>query len=319
MSGAEISWLAGDGSDRCYYRVQGGGRPDPAVLMQLSGVDAEKLKADSYDWITLGRLISREGVLVPQVLATMKDHAALLIEDYGDLMLEGRVYELAEKGDFDAVSGLYRRCAEVVKCFLSIRPDPAAVWCQRSFDTERYVWELNFFAQKYLQAVAGIRFTPTEQDSFERETHALAGVLAKLSTAFVHRDFHSRNVMIVRDQVAIIDFQDARLGAAAYDLVSLYFDSYVPFTGAFRAELLAEGMELLDSAEVAATWKSVLLQRQIKAIGSFGFLTVDKKRGDYLKYVDPALRTLEEAAVYDARWPFLSGELLARMRAQLAK
>ena len=61
----------------------------------------------------------------------------------------------------------------------------------------------------------------------------------------------------------------------------------------------------------------MLLQRQLKAIGSFGFLTLDKQRGDYLKYVPSALATIEDQAVLDSRWPFISGPLLQRLRAHL--
>jgi hypothetical protein len=61
-------------------------------------------------------------------------------------------------------------------------------------------------------------------------------------------------------------------------------------------------------------WRAILLQRQLKAIGSFGYLTLVKNRGNYLRYVRPALDTLAHDLVYDERWPFLSGTLLERIR-----
>ena len=316
LKSVSIGWLAGDGSDRCYYRVTSPERTESLVLMQLSGQDAEKLKQDEYDWIKVARILSAQGVFVPELITTLRDNAAIVIQDYGDVMLEGRVKDLASRGEWTTIRELYRRCSGIVAQFLKVQPDPNAVWCQRSFDEERYVWELNFFQKKYLQECAGILLSKDEQDSFGREVHALAKELAAQSHSFVHRDFHSRNIMAQGDKLAIIDFQDARLGAPAYDLVSLCFDSYVPFSGAFRQQLMEDGIKILG-VDVAKTWKPVLLQRQIKAIGSFGYLTVDKGRGDYLKYVDPALRTLEDAGVEDPRWPFLSGELLRKMRRKL--
>lgn len=317
VKSVSIGWLAGDGSDRCYYRVTSPERPEPLVLMQLSGQDAERLKADEYDWIKVARILSARGVFVPEVITTLRENAAIVIQDYGDVMLEGRVKDLVAKGDWTTIRELYRRCSGIVAQFLKVEPDPKAVWCTRAFDEERYVWELNFFQQKYLTAVAGITFSKGEQEAFGREVHALARALAAQSRYFVHRDFHSRNIMAQGDKLAIIDFQDARLGSAAYDLVSLCFDSYVPFTSAFRHQILDDGLKLVGD-EAAVWWKPVLLQRQIKAIGSFGFLTVDRQRGDYLKYVAPALATLEDAGVADERWPFISGEMLRKMRQKIA-
>ena len=123
--------------------------------------------------------------------------------------------------------------------------------------------------------------------------------------------------MIHDQKVAVIDFQDARLGPPSYDLVSLVFDSYVPLSPESRLKLLNEGLDLIAasaSKEVAdrarEEWKPMLLQRQLKAIGSFGYLTVDKSKGDYIKNVAPALQTLLDASVQDVRWPFISGKLL---------
>ena len=324
VSTLDIAWLAGDGSDRCYYRLFSPQLPKPLVLMQLSGTDVEKLKAGDYDWIKVERILSARGVRVPAVVAVLKEHGAIVIQDYGDVMLEGRVYDLAEKNDFDGVRKLYADGAAIIGRMLKINEEKGAVWCGRSFDAERYIWELKFFAQKYLQLAAGITLTEEEEGSFDREVHSLAHELGQLSHSFVHRDFHSRNVMVEDDRLAIIDFQDARLGSPAYDLVSLYFDSYVPFSGELRKSLLEEGFSVLEGVvgiktvdEMRAWWKPVLLQRQLKAIGSFGYLTLDRQRGDYLKYVGPAIKTLEDSDVGDARWPFLSQELVQRVRQRL--
>jgi aminoglycoside/choline kinase family phosphotransferase len=320
-----IEWLAGDGSDRCYYRIYSPALARSLVLMQLSGSDAQALKDDGYDWVKIARLLDAKGIYVPRVVAAMPDHAALVIQDYGDVMLEGHIFGLAGRDDWASVRQVYRQCSDICASFLEIPTDPQASWCRRSFDAERFVWELNFFLQKYAGPVAGIQLTASEQATFAEEAQALAEELASGSHYFVHRDFHSRNIMIQDGRLAIIDFQDARLGPVSYDLVSLVFDSYVPFTGKTRNQILDDALDLYAQRlgasvrrEVEEQWRPMLLQRQLKAIGSFGFLTLDKQRGDYLKYVSPALRTLEEQGVVDARWPFLSSELVKRMRAHLA-
>ena len=316
-----IDWLAGDGSDRCYYRLSSPELPNSLVLMQLSGLDAEALKRGGYDWIRVADVLEHYRIPVPRVAAQLPDHAALIIEDYGDRMLEGQVFGYAALKDWNPVFKLYEGCAEVLSRFLAIPRNPESVWCQKQFDEERFVWELNFFMTKYGVPVAGFEFTETEEAEYQRDISALSKFLASNSKFFVHRDFHSRNVMVHNGQLAVIDFQDARLGPPSYDLVSLCFDSYVPLSAEQRTNLLKRGLEIFERDHGTMTtkiirdeWKAMLLQRQLKAIGSFGFLTLDKNRGDYLKYVVPAVATLIDHDVGDDRWPFLSRTLLQRLK-----
>jgi len=319
-----MEWLAGDGSDRCYYRIRSPELPNPLVLMQLSGSDAEALKSGGYEWITIANLLAEQGVFVPRVSNALTAHAALLIEDYGNQMLEGIVLQNIQTQRMTDIRTLYRQCSGIVARFLGIPRNESSIWCKRGFDTERFTWELNFFMQKYARPVAGVILTAAEETQFNRDVQILSETLAANSRYFVHRDLHSRNIMVKDDKLAVIDFQDARLGPASYDLVSLCFDSYVPFNGVLRRQLLDDGLEVIRQAngadvyaEAAALWRPMLLQRQLKAIGSFGFLTLDKQRGDYLKYVPSALATIEDQAVLDARWPFISGPLLQRLRTHL--
>lgn len=321
-----IEWLAGDGSDRCYYRLFSPELTRSLVLMQLSGTDAAALRADGYDWIKIAALLEARGLFVPKVVATMPEHAALVIEDYGDVMLEGLIFAHAERDEAQEVRALYSEASEIIAAFLKIPPSPEVTWCRRSFDTERFVWELNFFVQKYVAPVTGWQFSRSEQTQFDADVKALASALASNSHYFVHRDFHSRNVMVRGGRLAVIDFQDARLGPASYDLVSLCFDSYVPLTAATRALFLADGLEIIRRRagskahdEAHELWRPMLLQRQLKAIGSFGFLTLDKQKGDYLRYVSPALKTIEDQRIEDERWPFLSGELVRQVRSHLER
>ena len=319
-----IDWLAGDGSDRCYYRIHSIKLESPLVLMQLSGSDAVALRAGGYDWIKIASLLADRDIFVPRVIATMPDHAALIIEDYGNQMLEGLVFAMVEKQRTQELQALYKKCLQVVAKFLAIPATQNAVWCHRAFDADRFTWELNFFIQKYAQPIAGITFSPGERAQFDLEVKILSESLAANSHYFVHRDFHSRNVMVKDTTLAVIDFQDARLGPASYDLVSLCFDSYVPFTAAFRTQLMKSGLTIIKDQlgskihnEVESLWRPMLLQRQLKAIGSFGYLTLDKKRNNYLKYVEPALATLEAQNLQDQRWPFISDTLIRRLRHQL--
>jgi aminoglycoside/choline kinase family phosphotransferase len=217
---------------------------------------------------------------------------------------------------------LYRSAAEILIRFLEIKVpsnlrEDRPVWTQRAFDQERFEWELNFFCKKFLEPVARIKLSPAQNIKMQSEISEISGYLARLPQHFVHRDFHSRNVMVHDERLAVIDFQDARLGPAAYDAVSLFYDSYVPFAAEDRRKMFTAFLQLAGvklghatRLEIEQQWRAVLLQRQLKAIGSFGYLTIDKNKGNYLKYVKPALSTLKGAGINDPRWPFLSVELL---------
>lgn len=312
-----IEWLAGDGSDRCYFRVRSPELKNSYVLMQLSGNDAENLKKGRYDWVTVSNILKRHNISAPSSVAIMADHAAIIIDDYGDQMLETVAVGMSKKVIDNKVLSLYSKSLETVASFLSIKPAPGDIWTTRAFDAERFEWELRFFINKYLGPVAHYKLSPTEEADFFNDIRAISSYLSADSNYFVHRDFHSRNIMIHHDDVAVIDFQDARLGPPSYDLVSLVFDSYVPLSPEIRMKLLSDGLNLIQTtvgtnvAERARQeWRPMLLQRQLKAIGSFGYLTVDKRKGDYLKNVAPALQTILDAGVQDVRWPFISGKLL---------
>ena len=312
-----VDWLAGDGSDRCYFRVRSPELPVSYVLMQLSGTDAENLAKGRYDWVEISDILRANNITAPRCVAALKDHAAILIEDYGDVMLESVVLAAHKGQKILETLPLFTKSLETVAKFLDIRPTPGNVWTNRKFDRERFEWELRFFVAKYLVPVAHYQLSSSEEHDFNNEIKAISAFLAQHSEYFVHRDFHSRNIMVLNDDVAVIDFRDARLGPASYDLVSLVFDSYVPLAPETRMALLNEGFSAVEASAGALAasrardeWRPMLLQRQLKAIGSFGFLTVDKHKGDYLKNVAPALQTLLDAGVQDARWPFLSGKLI---------
>lgn len=319
----QIQWLAGDGSDRAYYRLIDS---DPfAVVMQLSGSDKDILAQGRYDWIEIGKTLERHHVRVPRLLDVLGEYGALIIEDCGDRMLETEVVRLCAENARPEIESLYLKATDIIaKLFAIVDERRTESWSRRAFDQARLVWELRFFIAEYLEPVAGWQGS---RDQLNVEIDDLAGALAAQPQVFVHRDFHSRNIMVDRSdpsQLVVIDFQDARLGPPAYDLVSLCFDSYVPIPNQERLPLLDRALSKMsmDAAvrqSIEETWRPVLVHRQLKAIGSFGYLTLKKNRGDYLRYVPTAARILVDAGVADSRWPLLSRTIPALLSEGLTR
>ena len=321
LESIQVSWLAGDGSDRCYYRLHDQVNSKTFVLMQLSGDDAVMLAKDGYEWVKISALLNDHRISAPKTIAALPDFAALIIDDYGDIMMETFAIEALVKNQRTEVLQLYQQAFHMLRKFLEIKESGQSHWRDRSFDAARFEWELHFYREQFLEAVLEWKFSPTEAHAFHRDAKALAQWLADRSHYFVHRDFHSRNVMVKDQKLAVIDFQDARLGPPTYDLVSLCFDSYIPLTGHERRELVENGIQILASTERSLTVEQLeaeigpmLLQRQLKAIGSFGYLTVKKNRGNYLRNIAPALATLDADLIEDERWPFLSRTMMQELK-----
>jgi aminoglycoside/choline kinase family phosphotransferase len=108
-----------------------------------------------------------------------------------------------------------------------------------------------------------------------------------------HRDYHSRNLMLHAGRLYLIDFQDARMGPDTYDLVSLLRDSYVDVTDRELDELIAYFVALKgikDAAAFRQRFDLMALQRNLKALGTFGYQTIARGNPVYIQYIPRTLR-----------------------------
>jgi aminoglycoside/choline kinase family phosphotransferase len=198
-----------------------------------------------------------------------------------------------------------------------------------AFDVDKLLWELEFFTKHYLEGYRGAAIAPAEREALRGEWQRLAEELAAEPRVLCHRDYHSRNLMLHGDELFIIDFQDARLGPDTYDLVSLLRDSYVDLPEATVDELAAYFVALkrqgIDPAPHRA-WEAdfrgrfdvMALQRNLKALGTFGFQTGVRRNPVYIQYIPRTIRHVERNLHRnDARFGRLR-ELLAAYMDELA-
>ena len=177
-----------------------------------------------------------------------------------------------------------------------------------AFDVEKLTWELQFFTKHFLEAYRGAQITPAARDALAAEYAAIAEELAAEPPVLCHRDYHSRNLMLHDGSLYIIDFQDARLGPDTYDLVSLLRDSYIDFTEPQVEGLIAfflalrEGQQATpdDPEEFRRRFDLMALQRNLKALGTFGFQTTSRQNTVYIQYIP---RTLNYARANLLRYP----------------
>ncbi len=315
-----LEQIAGDGSDRKFYRAllaEGGGAQRSLVIMQGAGTLAEAASSNQR-WVEVGEHLRQLGLRVPGIVEVLPQLGVVVMEDFGDRTFAEGVLSALREADREQLEGLYHQAFCQIGILLSA-PQDHWPWLKAvAFDRAKFSFELSFFAQHFCHTLARLKLSRAETSWFERDCTALASFLSEqLPLAGVHRDFHSRNLMLCADgALGLIDFQDMRRGPLPYDVVSLCFDSYVPLSLAQRRRLLTQGIvtitklrpEISVEAFADEICRAVLLQRQLKAMGSFAYLATRKGKADFLRYLKPAGETLVE--LYDPRWPFLSSSFI---------
>jgi aminoglycoside/choline kinase family phosphotransferase len=164
------------------------------------------------------------------------------------------------------------------------------------------MFELDFFATHFLEGHRGIAFAPAERAALAEEFTSLASELSDEPRVVCHRDYHSRNLMVRDGRLAIIDFQDARLGPDTYDLVSLLRDSYVALSATDVDALIGLFLSLErgplgftgDAARFRERFDTMAVQRNLKALGTFGYQASVRRNPAYLDDVPRTLGYLED-------------------------
>jgi aminoglycoside/choline kinase family phosphotransferase len=251
--------------------------------------------------VNVQRYLERAGARVPAIHAFLERERLMVLEDLGDEMLETRLLAGDPAGPLYgmAVDRLARLRARAER-----DPDPSCIAFRRSFDRTLYRWELDHFREWLLEAWKAAELSPAERPEVDRAFDAIADALAAEPTGFTHRDYQSRNLMVLPGgEQAIIDFQDALLGPRQYDLVALLRDSYVELPPElvdrmvlrYLDRLAAEGGPRLDPAAFRATFDLLTVQRKLKDAGRFVF--IDRVRGNpgFLPSIPASLRYVREA------------------------
>ena len=134
---------------------------------------------------------------------------------------------------------------------------------------------------------------PSTRTRLLEEFERLVTPLAAEPRVLCHRDYHSRNLMVHDGRLVVIDFQDARMGPATYDLVSLLRDSYadLPDTAieGLKARFLSQAPDPPPSAEFDSRFDAMALQRNLKALGTFGYQTSVRRNPVYIQYIPRTL------------------------------
>jgi N-acetylmuramate 1-kinase len=160
-----------------------------------------------------------------------------------------------------------------------------------AFDEEKLMQEMDFFLAHFVRGLCGADPSPAAEKTLRAFFTRMCSVLAEEPRIFTHRDYHSRNLIVQNKRPVMIDFQDARMGPAQYDLASLLRDSYVSLPDDLVEELLSgylkeSGQGDSESRErFRYVFDLMSLQRNIKALGTFGYQVSVRGSDRYLSSI----------------------------------
>jgi aminoglycoside/choline kinase family phosphotransferase len=290
---AEARPLAGDGSDRLFFRLPG--EPPLVLLYHPQPPGREVTENDSY--FLIGRHLKARGVPVPEIYVPCRQEHWMLIEDVGDLSLA----EAVAGADSNAeVLAWYRQALDIlITQQLNGKQGFTLAWCfdtpavTRPFLLER---ECLYFVRAFLQGYLGLEVNEAALlPEFER---LLAGAQPEESPFFLHRDFQSKNLFVQGENLRVLDFQGGRLGPLGYDLAALLIDPYVDLDPATQEELLILYQDLLgerlsfNRRAFREQYDHLALCRNLQILGAYGFLTRVKGKSQFARYIPKAVAGL---------------------------
>lgn len=308
--------LTPDASIREYFRVSR--REGSAIAC----VYPEAFIENEQSYLDVSKLFIEAGLPVAKVLDFDEALGVILLEDMGDRILRDAMQNCdeasREKLINDAIDLIPR-----IQAATKLAYDSNSIASKLKFDTEKLLWELNFFKEHYFTTFNKQPLSPEDDRGLTEEFTQLSKQLEQKATVLCHRDFHAANLMIDQQgMLRIIDHQDARIGSPAYDLVSFLLDRVtVPPTPEWLADkrrhFLAQrqnlGLATLDEKAFTEEFRLQTIQRCLKAAGTFSFQSVNRGKTYFIPFIKPmfqiVLRAAENLDRFDALRTVLTREV----------
>ena len=302
----KLSPLAGDASNRRYFRLELGDAAQSVILMQLAEPEAFKQSEEAVSgaghqiaelpFVNIQAHLAKAGVPVPDLYYYDQTAGLLYLEDFGDLTLS----EACAHAGLSQLETRYRQAIDVLVRMQVKATSPANPQClafHRSFDVPLLMWEFDHFLEYGIAAKQGAPIRESDAAAIRQEFRKISELLAAQPRVFVHRDYHSRNLMVDGERLGVIDFQDALMGPATYDLASLLRDAYIALEESLIDRLVAYYLDQLQEGRQLWTHRDAFrrlfdltsIQRNLKAAGRFVY--IDRVKGNP-KFLADIPRTL---------------------------
>ena len=291
---ADLEPIPADGSKRSFWRVRIPGSGQSWIAMS-NPPSTEPIRWENYAYLKIGVHLHQKGIPIPRLYRHDMRLGFFILQDMGSTHLQ----EAASAAP-DPLP-LYEH---VLKLLLNLQVEgargfePSWCWQTQQYDlTVMRIYEAHYFRDAFLRRYLGLQ---EDWSRLEKSFSHLARTAARAgSSFFLHRDFQSRNLVISRNRIGILDWQGGRLGPLAYDLASLLYDPYSPLTSGQRKILYNYYVGLVEdrngawTESVVAYFPYLALQRNLQILGAFAHLTQAVGKPHFELYIPKALQTLQ--------------------------
>ena len=286
--------LAGDGSDRRWYRLK---TPQSSLVMVDHGIHDNESCGEVDAFVSIGHHLLSQGCPVPKIYLYDKFAGLVYMQDVGDTHLQD---EVKRTSDAASVLALYKPIVQkLISMSIKGLKGFKSSWTYQtpSYDRELILErECRYFIEAFLINYLKRHDTYTE---LETEFSLLAqNALNFAITGFMHRDFQSRNIMIDKGDVYFIDFQGGRQGPLQYDLASLMIDPYTQLPEDVQSDLLDYAIQIMEKQNPGCEenfrkgYHYCCLTRNLQILGAFGYLSRVKGKKQFEAYIPAAVKSL---------------------------
>ncbi len=305
----ELEIVSGDASHRRYFRAR------PTAETSWIAVDAPPHKEDSRPFVEVTRLLRAASLRAPELHAADLEQGYMLLEDFGDQLYLPRLLRAQESADGETADRLYRAAIDsLLNLQQYVDPRELPAYDKTELTREMSLFP-DWFCRRWLQVEPNAEQMEIIDDCFE----FLCGAALAQTQVAVHRDYHSRNLMLPDgepDRPGIIDFQDAVQGACSYDPVSLLRDCYIKWDrrrledwiGWYLEGARSRGIVVgISDARFRRDFDLMGLQRHLKVLGIFCRLAIRDHKSGFLADIPLVMEYfIEVAAEYREMGPLLS-------------
>ncbi|MEE8399377.1 MAG: sugar phosphate nucleotidyltransferase [Desulfobacterales bacterium] len=287
--------LAGDGSDRIWYRLTSGNH---TLILADHGIrlGSEPLEVDSF--VSIGSHLKKRGLPIPTIHGSDTFSGLVFMEDAGDTNLQDVV---RHAGNETIIATTYQSVIQLLIGMSqsgAIDFDPSWGYQSPVYDKALILErECRYFVDAFLKRYLG--WDPAFEDLVHEFAVIADRALEFAVDGFMHRDFQSRNIMVKDNAFTVIDFQAGRIGPLQYDLASLLIDPYVNLPHALQDQLLVYCTEQLSSftattpTDFARSYRYCAIARNLQILGAYGYLTRVKGKSHFEGYIPAAINTLK--------------------------
>jgi aminoglycoside/choline kinase family phosphotransferase len=288
--------MQGDASSRRYFRIFTSQRS--FILM-----DAPPLQENCHAYVSIAQALHQKGLHTPEIIAANIDQGFLVISDLGDTTyLKALNSQNADQLYLRALNALtaIQACDEV--------PMKTLPLFSREFMLKEWEWHKEWFLDKLL----GLSLIVEEEKALDDCYKQIVEMATNQPQVFMHRDYHSANLMVLPNDVGILDFQDAFKGPVTYDLVSLLRDCYIDWPEeqvrkwalTYHASLIRLGVLTQVDQQTFLQWFDWMgVQRHLKALFTFARKKIRDQQSQYLNHVPRTLHYLQSVS---GRYPELA-------------